>query len=116
MKSFKDLVFETHTTCKDGTQARLDFDNGYGVSVITGSMFYTDAKGLYEVAVMHNGKLCYDTPITEDVIGHLDRKEVEEVMTQVQALVLPKLPQKQGFISVILANCLSICSGDMIIS
>ena len=86
MKNFDDLVFEQHTACEDGTRAKLEFDNGYGVSVITGKMFYTDAVGQYEAAVLLDGKLCYETPITDDVLGHLDRKGVEGLMEQIQKL------------------------------
>lgn len=38
-KTFNDLEFYTHRT-GFGKQARMDFPNGYGVSVITGDMFY----------------------------------------------------------------------------
>lgn len=66
------------------------FDNGYGVSVITHG--YGSRQGLKELAVIiHNGKgkydLCYDTPITDDVIGWLTDKEVEEITQKVANLL-----------------------------
>jgi hypothetical protein len=34
MKTFKDLVFEPSESLLNGVKARIDFDNGYGASVI----------------------------------------------------------------------------------
>lgn len=33
---------------------------------------YGGDSGLLELAVLRHGRLCYDTPITNDVIGYLD--------------------------------------------
>lgn len=63
---------------------RMKFDNGYGVSVISDG--YGGERGLKELAVMHDGKLCYDTPITSDVMGHLTDAEVMEIIEQVKQL------------------------------
>jgi len=86
MKTFKDLVFEPHKVDPTGTRAIMNFDNDYGVSVITGSMFYTDEGHPYEIAIMYNDTLCYTTPITDDVIGHQTDKDITKVMRQVQLL------------------------------
>ena len=86
MKTFKDLVFKPHSNGIDGTRAVMVFENGYGVSVIAGPMFYTDADHPYELAVLRNKLLCYDTPITNDVIGHLKGRDVTKYMRQVQEL------------------------------
>lgn len=90
MKTFKDLEFKTHPTGLGGTQATMDFDNGYGVSVITGEMFYTDDEHPYELAITDKNGLCYSTPITDDVIGYLTEQEVEDYMKQIQEL--PEAP------------------------
>ena len=58
---------------------RLEFENGYGVSVI-------DMGSLKELAVLHNGRLCYDTPIADDVIGYLTDDEVSEIIEEVKLL------------------------------
>lgn len=80
---FKDLtLIKVH----DGLGAALDFDNNYGVSVVRHQFSYGHKKGLWEVAVLLNGRLCYDTDITQDVIGHLTKTEVSEIMHQVQML------------------------------
>lgn len=84
MKTFKNLVFKPHPI-GDGVQARMDFKNGYGVSVIkfNGSYGYPN---FWEVAVMYKGSLTYDTPITDDVLGWQTEDDVTNVMKQVQQL------------------------------
>lgn len=59
---------------------KIEFENGYGVSVIETHW------GLKDVRVMHDGKLCYDTPITSDAMGHLTDTEVMEIIEQVKQL------------------------------
>lgn len=87
MKNFNDLAFKQHKVFSDGTQAEMHFDNGYGVSVITGESAYTSVAGPYEVAVLKTGKgLCYDSGITDDVMGHLMEQGVTDVMKRIQKL------------------------------
>ncbi len=88
---FTDLNFKPHPHYKDdGVQAKHFFPNGYGVSVVRfpGSYGYYD--DLYEVAVIKGTvddfELCYDTPITDDVLGHRDERDVEIIMEEVAAL------------------------------
>lgn len=85
MKTFKDLKFKPHKI-SSGIHARLDFDNGYSVSVVQGEFFYTNNQKEYELAVMKNGDICYDTPITDDVLGYLSKEEVTKYMIQIQEL------------------------------
>ena len=80
------------------------FPNGYGASVIRGKLTsYGGSEGLYELAVVlyDDGpkeewstdidfSICYDTPITEDVIGHLTRKQVRKYLKQIFELPEPK--------------------------
>ena len=81
-----DLNFEAHPLCSGGTQAKHTFPNGYGVSILTGSMFYTSLSKPYEVAVTKNGDICYDTPITDRVLGRQTATDVEDVMRRVEGL------------------------------
>lgn len=84
-KKFEDLKFNPHPRV-EGIQARMDFDNGYGISVIQGPYFYCDGPHEYEVAVFKGGHLTYGTPITDDVIGHVGSAEVTDIMRQIQDL------------------------------
>jgi hypothetical protein len=73
--------------------AILNFSNGHGVSVLFGSGFYSNGIDTYELAVLKDGRLCYDTEITNDVMGWLSKEEVSEVMEKVQNL--PKQRNKK---------------------
>jgi hypothetical protein len=86
MKTFKDLVFEDRPHGM-GIAARIEFDNGYGASVVKGPLSYGGKHGLYEMAVLDDsGNLTYDTPITNDVIGYLSEDEVNDYLTKIQEL------------------------------
>lgn len=62
------------------------------MSVVRFPGSYGFAEDLYEVAVIkvsddEDGfELCYDTPITDDVLGHRDERDVEIIMEEVAAL------------------------------
>ena len=85
MKTFNDLQFKPHPI-GNGLQAVMNFDNGYGVSVVKFNGSYGFHSGLWEVAILHNDDLCYDTHITDDVLGHQSEQDVTNVMSKVQAL------------------------------
>jgi hypothetical protein len=68
---------------EDYLKATETFENGYGVSVLFGSCFYSNGKDTYEVAVLFDGSI---TDITDDVMGYLSEYEVSEVMSKVAAL------------------------------
>lgn len=88
MKTFKDLEHGTHPNWRgDGTQSKMQFENGFGVSVIRGASSYGGPEGLYEMAVLDSeGELTYDTPVTDDVLGHLTEDMVTRYMKEVQEL------------------------------
>ena len=78
----------------------LTFKNGYGASIIPEYHYPTvknknpmDAvknrkviPGLYEVAVFFNGELCYDTPITNDVLRSQNDPQVQDIVQKIQRL------------------------------
>lgn len=69
-----------------GECQRYDFANGYTASVVRHSGSYGYSEGLWELAVMHNDKLVYDTPITDDVLGHLTESEVQDTLARIEQL------------------------------
>ena len=69
-----------------GIQKVYKFPNGYGASVIKHRGSYGHSKGLWELAVLEGGELCYDTEITDDVIGHLNDPEVDRLLRRIQQL------------------------------
>jgi hypothetical protein len=76
-----------------GTQHLFRFPNGYGASVVEHPYSYGGPDGLKELGVMkfygdgdYECRLCYDTPITDDVLGHLTAGQVELLLGQIAAL------------------------------
>lgn len=67
-------------------QWKFYFDNGYGASVITGGIACCNEAQPYELAVLRHGELCYDTPITDDVIGYLTNDEVYDLLDRIEQL------------------------------
>ena len=87
MKTFKDLEFNEHPNHMGGVQARIQFDNGYGASVVKTPYTYGGDRGLYELAVLDSeGNLTYATSVTNDVIGYLRPEDVTDVLAKIQQL------------------------------
>lgn len=90
MEEYKDFQahngLASHTPRMDGEQWIFRFDNGYGASVITGGIAYCNEAQPFELAVLKHGELCYDTPITDDVIGYLTSDEVFDLLDRIEQL------------------------------
>ena len=87
MKTFNDLEFVPHAAGMGGVMSRIVFDNGYGASIVCTPHTYGGDKGLYEIAVLDTeGKLTYNTSVTDDVIGYLRPQDVTDVMEKIQQL------------------------------
>lgn len=84
-------VVKTGTTAA-GAQVVHRFGNGYGASVVRGQYSYGGDQGLFELAVLKfkgegdSFDLCYDTPLTDDVIGYLTEADVDDLLTKIEAL------------------------------
>lgn len=86
LKTFDDLEFKPHPYRK-GFASQIVFDNGFGASVVSIESSYGGKKGLYELAVLDkDGKLTYDTPITDNVVGYLSPEQVTEYLFRIQDL------------------------------
>lgn len=86
MKGFNDLEFNDLPDL-GGIYCRIQFENGYGVSVIKHKYSYGGPDGLYELAILDSdGEITYDTPITDDVIGYLTEEGVTALLTEIQLL------------------------------
>jgi hypothetical protein len=87
MKTFNDLDFNPiDMGIGIGIQARINFDNGYGASVIKSPYSYGGNQDLYELAVIKDNAICYDTPVTDDVLGYLTEDDVTKYLGQIQEL------------------------------
>lgn len=83
---FQELNFQTHPM-GIGEQCIVQFPNGYGASIVKGPNTYGGDKGLYELAVFgKDGGVTYDTPITDDVLGHLTEQDIELTLVKIKNL------------------------------
>lgn len=70
-----------------GIMRIYEFENGYGASVVMHNSSYGGKNGLWELAVLGiDGELCYHTPITNDVIGHLTDTKLHKILQEIKEL------------------------------
>jgi hypothetical protein len=87
MKTFNDLQFKPINDFRAGVQATINFQNGYGASIVQHSFSYGHEDGLYELAVLdEEGGLTYNTSVTNDVLGWLTEDDVTEALIKIQNL------------------------------
>ena len=85
---FKDLNFNPHPNNLGGIQAVVQFENGFGASIVQTPFTYGGNEGLYELAVFgKNGQITYETSITDDVLGYLSEDEVSKILKQIKQLL-----------------------------
>ena len=77
------FVKKPHPLDAEGWSYRVYYPNGYGASIIKFKGSYGHLDDLWEVAVLLDDKLCYDTPITDDVLGYLTEEEVVAVCNDI---------------------------------
>jgi len=97
-KLFDRPILKRRHPLGDGIQMIYRFENGYGASIVRAKIgetyvTYTDNEKEWELGVIKfygddpdSFHLCYDTPITDDVIGHLTADEVEEILWKIKRL------------------------------
>ena len=69
-----------------GVQYVYQFPNGYGASVIQGPYSYGGLEGRWEIGILKNDELCYDSGITDDVLGWLSDAQAAEILIKIAAL------------------------------
>lgn len=80
--TFKELEFYPHEI-HSGEHARYTFPNGYGVSVINDPGTYS-SKGTYEVAILYDGHLTYNTPLTDDVLSEQTPEDIDTILSTIE--------------------------------
>ena len=84
MKKFSDLEFKS-ATWNNGVVGQIDFENGWGVSVVKHDFSYGGKQGLYELAVIKGDEIHYENPVANgDVVGYLKPEDVTRLMEQIQ--------------------------------
>ena len=85
--SFKNLP---SNQINGGIQYLAFYPNGYGASIVQHQFSYGGDRGLWELAIIEGNEdewdICYSTPITSDVLGHLSESEVDELLIKIEAL------------------------------
>lgn len=86
------LVWEHHPRTT-GLRAMVNFPNKWALSIVKGELFYCNSEPVnsdtstFEVGIMYDGELIYDTPLegyyTGDVLGHLTKNDIMNVALQV---------------------------------
>ena len=71
-----------------GWQKIFRFDNGYGASLVRHAYSYGTEMAVLKFNSESNldFKLVYDTPVTDDVLGHLSPSEIDEYLEDISKL------------------------------
>lgn len=88
----KYLVERGKALFHNAEQRVYKFPNGYGASVLKGGMAYGREDAPYELAVIkfdpYSGvfNLCYDTPITDNVVCSQTEAQIVELLYRIKNL------------------------------
>lgn len=69
-----------------GWQVLFKFDNGYGASVIKSMFSYGIELAVIKFNENNDWSLCYETEITNDVIGHLNKDDLLLLLERIKNL------------------------------
>lgn len=82
-----------HPSGFTGWALNYKFPNGYGASVVRYQSLggfigsYGATENLWQLAVLdESGNICYNTPVTNEVLGWLTPEDVNAALSQIQAL------------------------------
>lgn len=85
------MIVDQITLSKNGgTQKIIRFSNGYGASIVNHSFSYGTEMAVIQFSNsdsnINNFDICYDTPITDDVLGHLSEEDVQHYLNIIELL------------------------------
>ena len=100
--NFIPRITKTDYTVMEELRARIFYPNGYGASILRFKYIstdgeadimygsHTDNENEWELAILKGTEnmfdLCYDSPITDDVLGYLVEDEVEQILLKLKEL------------------------------
>lgn len=69
-------------------QAKVNFDNGYQASIITGYGAYANSNNPYELALINQktGDFCGEEIFGDMVIGYLNEEKLQQYLNKIEAL------------------------------
>ena len=90
--SFDDLEFQPHHSIRNAVQARLDFDNGFSISVVAsdmpegqrGSFYGNVSDNEYEIAIYDDNNDYVPLQFSDDVLGYQSPLSVSNHMRDAQ--------------------------------
>jgi hypothetical protein len=83
------LMFKEDSLKGSEYGGEIEFDNGYGLSIVRHEGSYGGKKGLFEIMLIRNGEPYSLPPITQEedtVNGFLTQSAVEELISTVEEL------------------------------
>jgi hypothetical protein len=83
------LMFKEDSLKGSEYGGEIEFDNGYGLSIVRHDMSYGGKMGLFEIMLIRNGEPYSLPPITQEedtVNGFLTQSAVEELISTVEEL------------------------------
>jgi hypothetical protein len=83
------LLFKEDSLKGSEYGGEIEFDNGYGLSIVRHEASYGGTRGLFEIMLTRNGEPYSLPPITneEDTVnGFLTQSKVEELISTVEEL------------------------------
>lgn len=83
------LLFKDDSLKGSEYGGEIEFDNGYGLSIVRHDGSYGGNRGLFEIMLIRNGEPYSLPPITNEddtVSGFLTQSAVEELISTVQEL------------------------------
>ena len=86
IKDYNKYIIDINAYHK-GMQVVFQFDNGYGLSVVSHSFSYGHEDELFEIGILKfhpdgTYELTYETPITGDILGHQSKEDLINVIEQ----------------------------------
>lgn len=69
----------------DGFHILVDYPNGFTASITKNSITSKNSD-LWEIAILYDNEICFDTPITDDVLPYLDDEKVLAYCNEIRNL------------------------------
>ena len=69
-----------------GVQHIFTFSNGYEASVVRHGGSYGSRQGLWEIAVLKDGDITYDTSVMSDVIGYVPTADIPKILDTISKI------------------------------
>ena len=87
LKTFQDLEFKEYSKqIPNHYQAIIEFENGYGLSVLKGIKFNSNGNDTYEVRVLYKGRIAYGIGLKEHKLNGVSVDEINEIMKKIQRI------------------------------